>query len=237
MVRSPAGTLKRPGMARHIPGLPGDHPSPFMQVIGHAGLAVEANGGSPTGAHLDQALVTDVDRLELDICSTADSELVVRHDGCRRDGRLIADVEMAELRCSDPGILTVDEAVEHLDGRVPILFDITTARAAQLLGLWFRGRSDLDDFATCTENVPWLLHLRFAAPSVARWPSFPDIGGSRSDRAHRVVAGLWRSHASLDGLRRGAADVSRAALQVRRAPRDSLSRLGGLLWRERLPQE
>ena len=176
-----------------------------------------------------------VDRLELDVCSTADGALVMLHDTCLADGRSVGDLTLADVRRADPEMLTIDEAVEHLAGRMPILFDLKSARSAQLLGDWFGGRRDLDGFATCTENVSWLLQLRFAAPLVARWPSFPDIGDRRRHHVQRVVVGLWRSHSSLDGLRRGAVDVHRAAMQLRRAPRESLSRLGGMPWRERLP--
>jgi glycerophosphoryl diester phosphodiesterase len=205
--------------------------------VGHAGLAIRRLGGSPTRHTLDEALAFDVDRLELDVCHTADGRIVVRHDADLPDGRLVADLDESSLRRVDPGLLTLDDAVEHLDGRVPMLLDLKTARAAELLGVWFRGRPDLDDFALCTENLTWLLQLRFAAPRVARWPSFPDIGDRRTHHVQRVVVGLWRSHASLGGLRRGAADMHRAAMQLRHAPRVSLGRLGGLPWRERLPYD
>lgn len=237
MVSPPAATLKRSATARGVPVNPGDHRTSPIQLVGHAGLAIQAKGGSPTRFHLDEAVAVEVDRLELDVCSTADGVLVVCHDTMLPDGRPVAGVDLAALRRSDPGLLTVDEAVEHLDGRVPILFDIKTARAAQLLGVWFRGRRDVDGFASCTENLPWLVHLRFAAPRVARWPSYPDVGDSKTHQVQRVVVGLWRSHASLSGLRRGAADIHRAAMQLRRAPRESLIHLGGMPWRERLPQD
>ena len=77
---------------------------------------------------------------------------------------------------------------------MPILLDLKSAHATHLLGTWFRGRRDTADFAACTENLPWLIQLRFAAPSVARWPSYPDIGERRTHHVQRVVAGLWRSH-------------------------------------------
>jgi glycerophosphoryl diester phosphodiesterase len=200
-------------------------------------LAIRRDGGSPTRDTLDEALASDVDRLELDVCHTADGRLILRHDAVLPDGRLVADLDEASLRGVDPGLLSLDDAVEHLDGRLPMLLDLKTSRAAELLGLWFRRRPDVDDFSLCTENLPWLLHLRFAAPRVARWPSFPDVGDRRTHHVQRVVVGLWRNHASLGGLRRGALDVHRAAMQLRRAPRESLSRIGGLPWRERLPSD
>ncbi|WP_337311312.1 glycerophosphodiester phosphodiesterase [Candidatus Aeolococcus gillhamiae] len=38
-------------------------------------------------------------------------------------------------------------------------------------------------------------------------------------------------------MRRSAAEIHRAAMQLRCAPRESISRLGGLPWRDRLPQD
>jgi glycerophosphoryl diester phosphodiesterase len=224
-------------MARGVPVLPGDHRNDSMQVVGHAGLAIQREGGSPTRFHLDEAVAAGVDRLELDVCSSADGALVMLHDTYLADGRPVGELTLGEVRRADPEMLTIDDAVDHLGGRMPILLDLKSARVAQLLGVWFRGRRDTDLFATCTENLPWLVHLRFAAPGVERWPSYPDIGDRRTHHVQRVMVGLWRSHASLSGLRRGAADVQRAAMQLRRAPRESLSRLGGLPWRERLPQD
>ncbi|MDQ6855853.1 MAG: glycerophosphodiester phosphodiesterase [Candidatus Dormibacteraeota bacterium] len=237
MVRPPAGIVDRLTTARGVSVLPDGHRADAIEVVGHAGLAIQREGGSPTRHHLDDAVAAGVDRVELDVCSSADGALVVLHDTSLADGRTVGELDLAELRRADPELLTVDEAVEHLGGRAPLLLDIKSARAAQGLGAWFRARHDTDDFATCTENLPWLIQLRFAAPSVERWPSLPDIGERRTHHVQRVMVGLWRSHASVSGLRRGAADIHRAALQLRRAPGESVGRLGGLPWRGRLPQD
>lgn len=237
MVSPSVATLSGSAAARGVPGSPADHPTSPIKLVGHAGLAIHRQGGSPTRHHLDEALYAGIDRVELDVCSSADGLLVVRHDATLADSRLIADLGLRDLRRIDRGLVTVDEAVEHLGGRVPILFDIKTAHAAQLLGVWFRGRGDVAGFATCTENLPWLVHLRCAAPRVARWPSFPDVGERRTHQAQRVVVGLCRSHAGLGALRRSAVDMHRTAMQLRHAPRESLSRLGGLPWRDRLPHD
>lgn len=236
MVSSPADSRTR-FTARDTPGPPGDHTTTDVEVIGHAGLAIESEGGSPTRRHLDDALALAVDRLELDVCCTADGRLVMRHDVSLANNRLLADMDLAELRQADTGVLTLDEVVEHLGGHVPLLLDIKMARAAELLGIWLGRRRDLDTFAICTENLPWLLHLRFAAPRVARWPSFPDLGDRRTHHVQRVVVSLWRSHDSFGGLQRGVADVQRAARQLHRRPQESLANIAGLPWRDRLPME
>lgn len=235
MVRSPAGTRQSPSAARDAAGPARDHIPLPPKLIGHAGLALRSPGGAPTRRHLDEALRLRLDAVELDLCTSADGRLLLRHDTAVADGRFVADLDLAALRRLEPDLLTLDEALEQLGGHVPVLLDLKMAHAAQALGRWARGRRDLTGLAVCTENVPWLLHLRFAAPRLARWPSFPDLGDHSRHHIQRVLAGLWRSHASVGDLRRGVADVHSAARLLRSHPHDSLARLGGLPWRARLP--
>jgi glycerophosphoryl diester phosphodiesterase len=144
VVTSPAGA--RSGItARDLPRKQGGHTPTAVQVIGHAGLAIQSEGGVPTRRHLDEALALGVDRIEVDVCATADRALVVRHD--------------------------------------------------------------------------------------------VSLGDRRTHHVQRVVVGLWRSHASLSGLRRGVVDVHRAARQLRERPQESLANLAGLPWRARLPMD
>ena len=235
MVRSPAGdTTSVPDRAEPAQRGPA---AADVEVVGHAGLAIDSDGGTPGWRHLDDALVLGVDRLEVDICSTADGHIVLRHDVSLPDGQFIGDLDLAEVRAAEPAVLTIDEAVERLGGRLPLLLDVKMASAAELLGVWLRRRRDPDRFVLCTEHVPWLLHLRFAAPRVERWPSFPDLGERRASHVQRVVAGLWRSHTSMAGLIRGVGDVQRAASQLRHRPHESLANLGGMPWRAHLPAE
>lgn len=235
MVKSPAGMRQPSSAARDGAGAARDHLPPPPQVVGHAALAIRSPGGAPTRHHLDEVLALRLDRVELDLCTSADGRLVVRHDTALADGRLVADLDLTELRRAEPLLLTLDEAVEHLAGHVPVMLDLKMAHAAAALGRWARGRRDLATAAVCTENLPWLLHLRFATPRLARWPSFPDLGERSRHHLQHVLAGLWRSHASLGDLRRGVADVHRAARLLRSRPQDSLAHIGGLPWRARLP--
>ena len=117
------------------------------------------------------------------------------HDADLPDGRLVADLDLAALRRVDPGLLTLDDAVEHLDGRVPILSTSSRRARRSCSARGFAAAPTSTASPLCTENLTWLLHLRFAAPRVARWPSFPDIGDRRTHHVQRVVVGLWRSHA------------------------------------------
>jgi len=237
VAKSPAGGARPTSWARDLRERPGErHLSP-VEIVGHGGLAVHNEGGSPSRDDLNVAMALGVDRLELDLCCTSDGRLVVRHDVCRPGGAPVSGVTLRTLRAADPALLTLDEAVEHLDGRVPLLLDLKQARAAELLGMWLRRRHDLEGFAVCTENLPWLLRLRFAAPRLARWPSFPDLGDRRTHHVQSVMAGLWRSHASLGGLIRGAGDLHRAARDLALRPQEILAHIAGLPWRGRLPAD
>lgn len=235
MASSPATVSRVPARARDSAGRARGHTPPTLQVNGHAALAIGRRGGSPTHRHLDEALALRLDRIEIDICCSADGVLVVRHDVGLGDGRFVGDLDLAALRRHDPFLLTLDDVEEHLAGRVPILLDLKMGRASVALGAWMRGRRDVDTYAVCTENLPWLRHLHAAAPRLARWPSFPDLGDRSRHHVQRVLAGLWRSHATLQGVLRSAADVNRAARHLRRRPHDSLARIAGLPWRDRLP--
>lgn len=222
--------------ARDAP-IGGSHDLTSVKVIGHGGLAVETDGGTPGRRHLDDALALAMDRLEVDVCSTADGHLVLRHDATLTGGRLVGDLDLAAVRVAEPALVTLDEAVEHLDGRVPLLLDIKMVGAAELLGTWLRRRRDQDGYVVCTENIAWLLRLRFAAPRVERWPSFPDLGERRAQHVQRVVAGMWRSHSSVSGLIRGIGEVHKAASQLRHRPHESLANLVGMPWRAQLPAD
>ena len=223
--------------ARVVPEAPGGHNSRPFELIGHAALAIHRRGGAPTRAHLDHALHLRVSRLEVDLCTSMDGALVVRHDLSIAGGRPVAELTLAALRRDDPELLTLDEVVEHLGGNIPLVLDLKTARAAELLGRWLTGRRDLSEFAICTENIGWLLLLRFAAPRVGRWPSFPDLGDRSAHHVGRVLVGLWRTHASVHGLRQGIVDIHRAARQLPHSPAESLAHLAGMPWRARLPLE
>ena len=207
------------------------------EVIGHAALALARTGGTPTRMHLDKAIASGTHRVEVDLCCSADGQLVLRHDTVLGDGRYVGDLELGTLRREDPFLLTLDEAVETVAGRVPLLLDLKMPAAAQALGRWAKRRRGLDAFAVCTENLPLILHLRFAAPRLARWPSFPDLGNRRSHHVRLVLHNLWRTHASRHGLRSGWKDLQTVARHLRSRPHEALAGIGGLPWRTRLPLE
>lgn len=234
MVDSPATSRPRRGPARDLPVLAGGHTRAIPERIAHAALAIDRGGGTPLRHHLDTVLRHRVDRVELDLCATADGQIVLRHDTCLRDGRPLTAVTLPTLRRLEGVTLTLDEAAEHFSGRMRMLLDIKTARAAQLVGIWLRRRRDIGLFTACSRDVSLLLHLRFAAPRVARWPTLPDLGGHSRQHLPRVIGSLIRNHGDAGKLRRGAGEVQAALRELPGNPKQSLCRVVQLPWREHL---
>ncbi|HXA29060.1 MAG TPA: glycerophosphodiester phosphodiesterase [Candidatus Angelobacter sp.] len=204
------------------------------QWVAHAGLGIALPGGSPTVQTLGDALRLRVDRVELDVCATADGALLLRHDARTDAGLPVERLSLAELRRAEPWLLTLDEALDHL-GRMPLLLDVKTLAAAPPLGRWLRRRRDASRFAVCTEVLPALVALRQSAPRVERWRSFPDVGSRRTEYVARVAAALARhlrpAHAGYL-----ARELSAAVLDFGAARHDhGRHRAGGAPWRRLLP--
>ncbi len=186
-----------------------------MQLIGHAGLAASRPGGTHDRAGLDAALDLDLARLEVDVVRCGDGAVVLRHDLLLPSGRPLPGVTLAEARAEAPGLLTLDEAVEHLAGRLPLLLDIKHDAVVDALGAWAAGRADSDLLAVCTDAAPALGHLRERAPRMARWRTLPVHAPHPDTGARRVAACATRP--LLPGrLERLAAEVGAAAVTVDR---------------------
>jgi len=200
--------------------------------VAHAGLGIRRRGGAPDVSTLREAVRLRVDRVELDVCATADARLVLRHDECIADVPL-SEVRLGDLRWLEPGLLTLDEGMAQL-GDVPILLDVKTDATAPVLARWLRRRRDAQRFAVCSESRAALLAIREDARRVERWRSFPDIGLRRREHVARVCGAL------LGHRRPGhAAYVARELVASARdivARRDEgLARAGGVPWRRLLP--
>jgi glycerophosphoryl diester phosphodiesterase len=151
---------------------------PGVRWIGHGGLAGTRAGGAPTRATLDQAVGLGLDLLELDVCITGDGVLALRHDGALPSGRPVTAVPLTELRATDPELLTIDDAVEHLAGRVPLLLDVKGTAAVAPLAGWLAERSPGPGFAVCTDDRAALQHFRDRVPEIARWRTLPEVVGA-----------------------------------------------------------
>jgi glycerophosphoryl diester phosphodiesterase len=185
-----------------------------VQLIGHAGLAASRPGGAPDRSSLDDALAHHLARLEVDVARCADGSIVLRHDLLLPSGVPLPAVDLAGARREAPGLLTLDEAVEHLAGRLPLLLDIKEPSVVAALGAWAAPRPDADLLAVCTGGTAALRHLRESAPRMARWRTLPVYRG-REDTAHRLAACALR-HRLATRLRGLAAEVGAAAVTVDR---------------------
>jgi glycerophosphoryl diester phosphodiesterase len=185
-----------------------------VELIGHAGMAASRPGGAPDRSCLDGALAHGLARLEVDVARCVDGAIVLRHDLLLPSGAYLTAVDLAAARREAPGLLTLDEAVEHLAGRLPLLLDIKDPSVIAALGGWASPRRDAGLLAVCTGDAAALRHLRERAPRMARWRTLPVYRG-REDTAHRLAA-CARRHRLAFRLERLAAEVGAAAVTVDR---------------------
>ena len=155
--------------------------------VAHAGLAAARPGGAPTRETLAEVLRAGVDCVELDVCVTRDGALVLRHDARLAGGRRLSSVPLDELRRRDHEQLTLDEAVDVVGGRVPLLVDVKSRETATPLGQWLRRRRGLDVLGVCSDDREVLVEIRRRAPAVPRWWSLPAVPCSRPEWAGAVV--------------------------------------------------
>jgi hypothetical protein len=215
--------------------------------VGHAGLAIDRLHGTPDLRRIEAAARLGLDRLELDLCHTADGTMVVRHDDRLeprnvarphllegRAGSPVASTTLSELRRLDPEVMTIDDAVDAVGRRVPLLLDLKMASVAPLLGSWLAGRRDTRDFAVCTESATALHELGDWAPQAERWPTFPAIGRRRREHVGRVLGGLWQTNRDLRRAGRSLRELGRA-VRLSLDPAECLGVICGLPWRSRLP--
>ena len=183
-----------------------------MRWIGHGGLAAGLPGGAPDRQTLDQAVRLGLDMLELDVCVTADAVCVVRHDTTLASGRRLDACRLDELRRTLPDLLTLDDAVDHLSARVPVLLDLKPG-ATDAVGAWLRRRGGDAEVAVCTDDDEALRSLRAVAPATPLWLTLPKVGAGRGERRRRVIAAALRRRlpAALPGL---AGSVGAAGLCV-----------------------
>jgi glycerophosphoryl diester phosphodiesterase len=187
----------------------------IVQLIGHAGLAAARPGGTPDRSTLDAAVGHRLARLEVDVACCADGAVVLRHDLLMPSGRRLMDLDLGEVRREAPGLLTLDEAVEHLGGRLPLLLDIKEPSVVAALGDWAAGRRDLELLAVCTDGAAALGHLRDRAPGLARWRTLPVYAPGPETTPRRLVACALRRRLP-ERLERLCAEVGAAGVTVDR---------------------
>lgn len=205
-----------------------------VRLVAHAGLGLHRPGGVPNRASLQRALRLGVDTVELDVCASADRAIVLHHDTRTAGGTPIGDLTLAQLRRLDPDLLTVDDAVQVLEGRVRLVLDVKTPLVVAPLASWLRRCATAAPIFVCSERVETLSAVSRGAPGTALWQTFPRVGARAHERVLRVIAGLC-AHRGRDAIGI-AGDLADTIAQVRRAPRDTVARLAGLPWRRLLPE-
>jgi glycerophosphoryl diester phosphodiesterase len=163
-----------------------------VRLIGHAGLALDRPAGAPDRHRLERAVALGVDRLEVDVAVCASGDLVLVHDLDLPGGGRVEALVLDALRARLPGLLTLDEAIDHLGGRVPLLLDLK-GDCAQPLAARLRHLPDPDGLAVCTDDVGALLVLRHMAPRVPRWRTLPATGDGPGSGRRRIIGALTRS--------------------------------------------
>jgi glycerophosphoryl diester phosphodiesterase len=190
-------------------------------------------GGAPTRETLAHALRIHVDWIELDVCVSRDRRLLLRHDRRLPSGRRVEEMTAAELRAECGELLSLDDAVEVVDGRIPVVLDMKGPAVAGVLAAWLARRRDPEAFAVSGGAEADLLELRRRARRVARWRSLPGVPSGASPWI-RTVAGI----ACRGRDPRGLAPLAAGVLSAARAPRQrrlELLQLAALPWRRVLP--
>ena len=183
-----------------------------VRWIGHSGLAAGRPGGAPDRGSLDAALRLGLDRLEVDVCATADAALVLHHDGVLADGAPIATVDLATVRRAI-AVLELDDALDHLAGQLRLLLDLKGTVVVPVLGDRL-AVGDLDDVAViCSDDPGALSHLAERAPGVARWRTLPQVRSGRGEGRRRILAAALR-HRLVGRLPALAAEVGATGLCV-----------------------
>jgi glycerophosphoryl diester phosphodiesterase len=143
---------------------------------------------------------------------------------------------LRDIRALDPETLTLDQAVEHVRGRLRLLLDIKGAEATAPLGAWLSSQTVVDDLAVCGCNRASLEWIRNEAPRIARWQSFPRLGSSRSAAVAHVLGTLVDVCVTGHSLLLGS-EVVRAGMTVVDCPRTAARHLIGSPWRSYLPSQ
>ncbi|HEX6492424.1 MAG TPA: glycerophosphodiester phosphodiesterase family protein, partial [Candidatus Dormibacteraeota bacterium] len=184
---------------------------------------------------MDHAVRIHVDWIELDVRVTRDGRLVVRHDRRLPTGHRVEELTAAELRARCGEVLSLDQAVEVVGGRVPMVLDLKGPSVARTLGGWLARRRDPDAFAVSSDAPDDLLELRRRARRVARWRTLPVIPDGPSPWVRALAGVAWRRRDP-----RGLVPLASEVVGAARAPRQrrhELLHLAAMLCRRDLPDE
>jgi glycerophosphoryl diester phosphodiesterase len=204
-----------------------------LRWIAHAGLAASRPGGAPTRETVAHAVRIHVDWIELDVCVTRDRKLLLRHDRRLPSGHRVEDLTRAELRARCGELLSLDEAVEVVGGRIPVVLDMKGPAVAGVLAGWLARRRDPEAYAVSSDVEADLQEVRRRAPRVPRWRSLPGVPDHTALWVRTLAGVACRRHNP-----RGLVPLASGVLTAARAPRQrrlELLQLAALAWRRDLP--
>lgn len=143
-----------------------DQPIEF-EIVGHMGAGAFHYGNSRQA--IESALRFSIERIELDIRRSSDGVIVLVHDDeIRIDGKRIPveDATGAQLRASLPDFMTFEEALELIDGRLPVMIDLKRGNfTSDLIDLIQRNHIAGSAMISCTDPLA-IRKLRAAFPEM-----------------------------------------------------------------------
>lgn len=166
------------------------------EVIGHAGAGDFYPGNSLRS--IEKALEIGVDRVEIDVQCSADGNIVLVHNQKIRVGERtrvpVSQVSTADLRSFLPGFLTLAEAIEVINGKVPLMLDIKGKGFTQALIEAIRLHG-LDEHASIScEELTILRRLRATFPNMRLGFSAGHVSsGAPTRTGKRIAAAVSRS--------------------------------------------
>lgn len=169
----------------------------MVRVIAHRGASAAAPENTVEAFHLAAAL--GADWVELDVRRTADGALVVHHDPHLADGRLIVDLNRAELPAHVPDLATALDACAGMDVNIEIKNmpeepdHDPAARLVDGVIDVVRGRELGDHVLVSCFDVPTLDRVRVVDPTIATAVLCYPRPGAAEEFTASVAAGGHRA--------------------------------------------
>ncbi len=207
-----------------------------VRWIVHRGMAAGRPGGTPTRQTLQRAIDLNPALVEVDVHTTADGILVIRHDNSVSRWESIAKLTYRQLKLADPVVMTLDEVDRFVAGRARLLLDLKGARTVLPLAAWLGQQPHSERYVVCLPRLADFETFQAKAPDVERWPTFPDVGTDVHIAFRRALTALVhrRQRGELNQIVR---DVVRAVRDIVRDRHAALKTIGGMPWRDGLPKE
>lgn len=150
--------------------------------ISHRGGGSLAPENSLEGIEI--AIKYAVEMVEVDVRRTSDGVLVLAHDPTvGAADRAVAALTLAELRTVEPGMLTVDEALDAVRGRVRLNLDIKQPDIAEQLLSTIRDHGAVEETIVSCLDTGCLAYLAESEPGMPRFFAYPPDYGGASTKA------------------------------------------------------